>query len=581
MQVWLFWLKYCNPLYYAFESVMANEFGDLDYACSNSDLTPHGASYNSIASQVCAVPGALPGQAYVSGSAYLEGQYGFRVSNLWRNVGINAAFFVFFALCTAFGMERYKLPAGRLATVFYKTEPRAGVSERSSLASDSEKSGMDDDVPPVARVAVKAQAVSSHDGRTLAWKNIGLELKVHDETKRLLDDLSELIELFDHLVLLMRGGRLAYDGPLGENYSAALAYFARSGTPCGEDENPAEYFLHIIGAGSRNTAKDDWAAIWKASNERAGREAQLDKLTSAPLQARVPLHAEGMQADPLHFQLITVMQRMWLYYWREPDYFISKLMMNAGNALLNGLTFNSPNNQRGAYNRVFSAFMSLIVCFVLSAIVIELPYAIIPSLVYWLLWYFPVGYFTEPSRSGYSFLMYELFSIFAHSLAQLCASLMPSLNATFMDNGFFFMFCNTFAGTLSPEPSTPAGWRWYYNVSPLFYLGEGVTVNALYDFQISCSASETSLFQPPNGTTCAQYAGDFLRTATGYILNPDATFDCQYCRYKNGQSYYIQYGYDFAHRHRNVGIFIGFIAFNYTAVIVLTYLTKVKTWRRR
>ncbi|KAF2135661.1 uncharacterized protein K452DRAFT_322935 [Aplosporella prunicola CBS 121167] len=795
MQVWLFWLRYLNPLYYAYESVVANEFGNLNYTCSANDLAPYGENYDSVANQVCAVPGAVPGQPYVSGSAYIQEQYGFQSSHVWRNVGINLGIFAFFALCTAIGMERYKLPAGRLATIFYKGEPKIFTSGASSPVSDPEKTVSDEDVPPITRGAAKGQAwesVSSHNGRTLAWKDLSLELKVDNETKRLLDNISgfvepgqltalmgvsgagkttllntlagrmevgtlsgdlfldggplpksfrrymgyaqqqdvhlptqtvrealqmtarlrrsqsvsdaekyghveqvirmlemedmadaligvpgaglnleqrkrvtigvelsarpdilfldepssgldgqsaltigrllrklansgqtvlctihqpaaELMELFDHLVLLMRGGRLAYDGPLGDRCSTALSYFSRSAAPCGQDENPAEYFLHVVGAGSRNLAKEDWASLWQASAERAAREKQLDGLVKAQNSEKSPLHAEGTHAVSLLVQLDTTMRRTWLYYWRDPDYFVSKLWMNIGNALLNGLTFlNSGNNQRGAYNRVFSAFMSLIVgpplglqaeprfttlrdifqlrekasltyswlCFVIPAIVIELPYAVFTSLVYWLLWYFPVGYPTEPSRAGYSFLMYELFSVFAHSLAQLCAAIMPSLNSAFMANGFFFMFCNTFAGTLSPKPSTPTGWRWYYNVSPLFYLGEGVTADVLYDLQINCGASETSVFQPPNGTTCQEYAGDFLRTATGYLLNPDAASNCQYCRYKDGQSYYIQYGYDFARRYRNVGIFIGFIAFNYTVVIVMTYLTKVKKWKR-
>lgn len=124
MQDWLFWIKYCNvsialfgwragcrhkivlilslmqPLYYAYESAMVNEFGSLQYDCSESDLVPSGAGYSSIENQVCSVPGAVPGQTLVSGAVYLQDQYGFHESRLWRNVGINAAFFVVFALCT-------------------------------------------------------------------------------------------------------------------------------------------------------------------------------------------------------------------------------------------------------------------------------------------------------------------------------------------------------------------------------------------------------------------------------------------------------------------------------------------------
>ena len=381
---------------------------------------------------------------------------------------------------------------------------------------------------------------------------------------------AELIGTFDDLYLLARGGRLVYDGPLGDRCTEAVRYFEKYARPCGDHENPAEYFLEVIGAGSRREITLDWAQLWIDEIDRRDHaisdKDQIGSAGAVSLQAG----AESTFAAPLSSQLAVVLKRAWLFYWREPDYATSKLWMNVGNSLLNSLTYlQSPTTQRGVYNRVFSAFMSLIVgpplglqveprfvmlrdifmhrekasltyswlVFVVSAIVIELPYAFITSLIYWLLWYFPVGYLYEPSRAGYSFLMYELFAVFATSLAQLCATIMPNLSATFMANGFFFMYCNTFAGTLSPKPVTPSGWSWYFNVSPLFYLGEGVTVDVLQDLPINCNTDEVSVFQPPNGTSCGDYASSFLQSATGYLLNPDSSSGCEYCRYKDGQSY--------------------------------------------
>ncbi|KAI9166308.1 ABC transporter patM [Paramyrothecium foliicola] len=815
MQVWLFWIKYCNPLYYAYESAMVNEFGNLQYNCSEADLAPNGPGYNDIANQVCSVKGSETGEPFVSGAAFVLEQYGFHSSNLWRNVIINAAFVLFFALCTGLGMERYKLPAGKLATIFYKSDPRTAASiSASASSSDAETGTKDPDVPPLTSGdQTPIESVSSHNGRTLSWSDITLELKVDGQSKRLLDNLSgvaepgqltalmgasgagkttllnalagrleygslsgqifldggplpksfrrymgyvqqqdvhlptqtvrealqmtarlrrpmsvsaaekdahvesvirilemgdiaealigvpgaglnleqrkrvtigvelsarpdillldeptsgldgqsaltigrllhklarsgqtvlctihqpaaELIELFDQLVLLVPGGRLAYDGPLGPNCSTALGYFAHSNPRApafGEDENPAEYLIQLV-RGSNEAGEDektkyeDYPELWKSSSARSARDVLREKLM-ADSRSSGDHHAstqdgtmERTFAVPLYAQFTETMRRTWLYYWRDPDYFVSKLWMNMGNALLNGLSFlNSGPTEGGAYNRLFSAFTSIIVgpplglqlqprfvalrdiftqreqasqtyswlCFVLPAILIEIPYALITSLAYWLLWYFPVGYFTQPDRAGYSLLMYELFSVFAHSLAQLCAAVMPSLNSTFMANGFFFMFVNTFAGTLSPEPVTPSGWRWYYNVSPLYYMSEGTTSNMLHSLEIECDASDAFVFGLPqmsdNSTaaTCQAYAADFLSTATGYLLNPNATSDCQYCRYKDGQSYYLQWGYDFVNRYRNVGIFIGFIAFNYTVVIMMTYLLKVKKWKTR
>lgn len=90
-------------------------------------------------------------------------------------------------------MERYKLPAGRLATVFYKVEPKEVPSIAASAnTSDCEKlASSNEDLPPEpAAKAQKLPSVVSHSGLTLAWKDITLELKAGGEEKRLLNNLS-------------------------------------------------------------------------------------------------------------------------------------------------------------------------------------------------------------------------------------------------------------------------------------------------------------------------------------------------------------------------------------------------------
>lgn len=98
------------------------------------------------------------------------------------------------------GMERYKLPVGRLATVFYKGEVDDSKRKQGSPAWDSEKGllGSETTLPQsdlsrmttVSKEEVAPQVISSHNGRNLAWKGLSLELKVGDEVKRLLDDIS-------------------------------------------------------------------------------------------------------------------------------------------------------------------------------------------------------------------------------------------------------------------------------------------------------------------------------------------------------------------------------------------------------
>jgi ABC-type multidrug transport system permease subunit len=73
---------------------MTNEFHTLDGECST--LVPSGPGYEgiSVVNQVCTVLGSQPGQATVSGSAYLGLSFGYYFRNLWR-VRVQQLFFLF------------------------------------------------------------------------------------------------------------------------------------------------------------------------------------------------------------------------------------------------------------------------------------------------------------------------------------------------------------------------------------------------------------------------------------------------------------------------------------------------------
>ena len=88
-------------MYYAYESIMLNEFTSLSFVCTQANTVPHGAGYDNSGFQTCAVSGSTPGQLSVAGEAYVASEYGFVPDHLWRNVGINAGFFLFFASCVA------------------------------------------------------------------------------------------------------------------------------------------------------------------------------------------------------------------------------------------------------------------------------------------------------------------------------------------------------------------------------------------------------------------------------------------------------------------------------------------------
>src|SRR5882757_3828401 len=73
-----------QPLKYAYEAIMVNEFSTLNLECSN--LVPRGPGYESVAleNQVCAVVGAIPGKTRVNGLRYLSLSFKYEWPHLWR-----------------------------------------------------------------------------------------------------------------------------------------------------------------------------------------------------------------------------------------------------------------------------------------------------------------------------------------------------------------------------------------------------------------------------------------------------------------------------------------------------------------
>ena len=129
MHPWLKWLIWINPVQYAFEALMANEFYNLDIQCETPYIVPEGPGA-SISHQSCAIQGSTPGSLVVQGSNYIKSAYTYSRSHLWRNFGIIIAWFIFFVALTMLGMEIQKPnKGGSSVTVFKRGEAPKAVEE--------------------------------------------------------------------------------------------------------------------------------------------------------------------------------------------------------------------------------------------------------------------------------------------------------------------------------------------------------------------------------------------------------------------------------------------------------------------
>ncbi|VEU19287.1 DEKNAAC100857 [Brettanomyces naardenensis] len=102
---WSRWINYINPIAYAFEAMMINEFHSREIECTT--YVPQGGDYNQLplTFKVCDSVGAVAGQPFVSGDRYIDMAFRYVHSHKWRNWGICIGFMLFFLGTYLFAVE--------------------------------------------------------------------------------------------------------------------------------------------------------------------------------------------------------------------------------------------------------------------------------------------------------------------------------------------------------------------------------------------------------------------------------------------------------------------------------------------
>lgn len=208
--------------------------------------------------------------------------------------------------------------------------------------------------------------------------------------------------------------------------------------------------------------------------------------------------------------------------------------------------------------------------FVISMVLAEIPMSILCAVLvglhritpemrltriqFYLLLYFPVDFSRNPSQAGYQFLIIYITEQFSVVLGQAIAALTPSSYTASLLTPFLLIVFSLFCGVTIPPPNIPSFWKWLYHLNPLTYMVGGMIETELYDRPVRCKLSEFSIFEPPSGRTCWEYASSWLENSTGYLSNPNATAGCKYCPFTDVEAYAAQFDLLWDHRWRDLGI---------------------------
>ncbi|TAQ91217.1 hypothetical protein B7494_g440 [Chlorociboria aeruginascens] len=197
MKPWLSWFRRLNPMAYAYESLMINEFNGREFPCSST--VPSGPSYLSqagMSGKVCRVVGAKPGLSSVQGSSYLLLKYGYELNHLWRNLGIIIVMMVIF--CAVHLLAAEYIPAQRSKGEVLLFQ-RGHSKKQLRQAPDSEAA----EVSPIFAQDINKQTDLKANGKhhetvqnllqqssVFHWNNLSYEIKTKNGMKKILNNIN-------------------------------------------------------------------------------------------------------------------------------------------------------------------------------------------------------------------------------------------------------------------------------------------------------------------------------------------------------------------------------------------------------
>lgn len=196
---------------------------------------------------------------------------------------------------------------------------------------------------------------------------------------------------------------------------------------------------------------------------------------------------------------------------------------------------------------------------VLALIAVEVPWNILLYTIVFLCSYWTIGFENSPAIAGFTYFMFLLLSQFGTGFCYLMASFFPSRTMAGYANSLFWVILLTFCGLPVPHSGMNDFYRpWLFWADPLRYFFGGSISSVMHKVNVTCKPRDYAQFISPANQTCQQYAADFLSMNAGYLVNPDGTDVCDYCKYSTGDDYLDTLDFAYADRWRDWAVFLGF-----------------------
>ncbi|WVZ88192.1 hypothetical protein U9M48_034739, partial [Paspalum notatum var. saurae] len=296
------------------------------------------------------------------------------------------------------------------------------VSNPSIIFMDEPTSGLD---ARAAAIVMRAIKNVTDTGRTVVCT-------IHQPS-------IEIFEAFDELMLMKRGGKLIYAGPLGHHSCKVIQYFqAIPGVPKIKDNyNPSTWMLEVTSTAMEAQLGVNFAQIYRDSlmckNDQQG--------------------------------LFTIMGCMY-----GTTVFIG---INNCQSVLPFVSIERSVVYRERFAGMYSPW-----AYSFAQVAMEIPYAFVQILLFMFIAYPMIGYTWAATKFFWFFYAMFCTLLYFLYLGMMMVSLTPNLQVASILTSMFYTIQNLMSGFIVPAPQIPKWWIWLYYASPMSW-----TINVLFTTQ--------------------------------------------------------------------------------------------------
>ncbi|KDD76344.1 ABC-2 type transporter, partial [Helicosporidium sp. ATCC 50920] len=375
---------------------------------------------------------------------------------------------------------------------------------------------------PTSGLDARAAAIVMRAVRNVADSRRTVMVTIHQPSL-------ELFEAFDSLILLQRGGRVTYFGPLGAESASLLGYLqAVPGVePCRPGYNPATWMLEVTGGSMSTTfaaAEHDFPQLYADSQLRRDNDAAAEAARARAEKEHEPLSVGTRFAASYGTQVYWLTRKFFKVYWHLPSYNMVRLCLTLVIALIYGVTY----LHKGDLDRVadgqpltvaavqniaglsFSMvmFLGMFNCMTVQPVVyaerivfyreraasmyspgpysfattvVELPYLLTQTVIMIGIAYFMVGLQIAWTPLVLWFVAFGLTLQLFTGFGVLCVYATPHILVAMLLTSGINQLWTFFNGFLIPFDQIPHGWKWMNRISPTTWVLYGLVGSQLSD----------------------------------------------------------------------------------------------------